>query len=185
VAVVDGLVSVEGEVVGEVGEGVFPGNVASAMAAAIGLGIEPQALSGRLRDLPVAQHRREISRTDRGVTVIDDTYNSNPDGARAALDSLVELGGGGRRVVVTPGMVELGHEQERANREWAQEAAEQATDLVVVGHTNRRSLTEGAEGRRALVTVVDSREQAVEWVRANLEAGDAVLYENDLPDHYP
>ncbi|HKZ18478.1 MAG TPA: UDP-N-acetylmuramoyl-tripeptide--D-alanyl-D-alanine ligase [Acidimicrobiia bacterium] len=185
VAVVDGLLSVEGEVIGEVGEGVFPGNVASAMAAAIGLGIEPQALSGRLRDLPVARHRREISRTDRGVTVIDDTYNSNPVGARAALDSLVELDGGGRRVVVTPGMVELGPEQERANREWAQAAAEQATDLVVVGHTNRRSLIEGADGRRALVTVVDSRPQAVEWVRANLEAGDAVLYENDLPDHYP
>lgn len=185
VAVVDGLVWVAGEVIGEVGERVFPGNVASAVAAAIGLGIEPRSLSGRLGDLPVAQHRREISHSDRGVTVIDDTYNSNPAGARAALDTLVDLDGGGRRVVVTPGMVELGTEQERANREWAQAAAEQATDLVVVGHTNRRALTEGAGGRRALVTVVDSLPEAVEWVRANLDAGDAVLYENDLPDHYP
>ncbi|HEY7584270.1 MAG TPA: UDP-N-acetylmuramoyl-tripeptide--D-alanyl-D-alanine ligase [Acidimicrobiia bacterium] len=185
VAVVEGLVHVEGQVIGEVGQRVFPANVASAVAAAIGLGIDPLALSGRLCDLPVAQHRREVSRTDRGVTVIDDTYNSNPAGARAALDTLVDLDGGGRRVVVTPGMVELGSEQEQANKEWAQAAAEQATDLVVVGHTNRRSLTEGASGRRALVTVVDSRPQAVEWVRANLESGDAVLYENDLPDHYP
>ena len=185
VAVVDGIVSVEGNLIGEVRQGVFASNVASAVAAAIGLGIETQVLSARLQGLPVTQHRREMTRTDRGVIVIDDTYNSNPVGARAALDTLGELDGGGRRVVVTPGMVELGKQQAGANREWAQAVAERVTDLVVVGHTNRQSLVEGAGGRRALVTVVDSRSQAVEWVRANLEPGDAVLYENDLPDHYP
>ncbi|MGH8958181.1 MAG: Mur ligase family protein [Acidimicrobiia bacterium] len=185
VAVIDGLVHVEGVVIGEVSPEVFASNVACAVAAAVGLGIEPGVLAARFHDLPVARHRREMSRTERGVIVIDDTYNSNPAGARAALGTLVDLDGGGRRVVVTPGMVELGDEQERANREWAQLAAERVTDLVVVGHTNRHSLVEGAAGRRALVTVVDSRPAAVEWVRANLEPGDAVLYENDLPDHYP
>lgn len=185
VAVIDGVVYVEGKEVGSVGPEVFSSNAACAVAAVIGLGIEPAAFSARLWSLPVAKNRREMSRTAQGVIVIDDTYNSNPAGARAALDTLVELDGGGRRVVVTPGIVELGEQQARANREWAQLAAERATDLVVVGHTNRQSLTEGAEGRRALVTVVGSRPEAVEWVRANLEAGDAVLYENDLPDHYP
>ena len=35
------------------------------------------------------------------------------------------------------------------------------------------------------VILVDHREQAVAWVREHLGPGDAVLYENDLPDHYP
>jgi UDP-N-acetylmuramoyl-tripeptide--D-alanyl-D-alanine ligase len=185
VAVIDRMVRAEEAVIGEIGSDSFPANVACAVAAALGLGVNREVLAGRLADLPIAEHRREVTRTERGVIVIDDTYNSNPAGARAALDTLVALDGGGRRVVVTPGMVELGGEQERANREWAQLAAEQATDLVIVGHTNRRPLVDGAGRRRAAVTVVGSRPEAVEWVRANLEAGDAVLYENDLPDHYP
>lgn len=185
VAVIDEAVFVEGTEIGQVSPDLFASNVACALAAALALGVEKEALSRRLSSLPVSQHRRHTSRTDRGVVVIDDTYNSNPAGARAALGTLMDVDGGGRRVVVTPGMVELGSRQEIANKEWAQLAAEQATDLVVVGHTNRRPLLEGAEGRRALVTVVDSRPEAVAWVRANLEPGDAVLYENDLPDHYP
>jgi UDP-N-acetylmuramoyl-tripeptide--D-alanyl-D-alanine ligase len=54
-----------------------------------------------------------------------------------------------------------------------------------VGETNRRALLDGSGKGRASVSVVSSREEAVEWVRDNLGPGDAVLYENDLPDHYP
>jgi UDP-N-acetylmuramoyl-tripeptide--D-alanyl-D-alanine ligase len=82
-------------------------------------------------------------------------------------------------------MIELGAEQHAANEALADEISRQATDLVIVGRTNRGALIEGAGKKRALVTVVDSRDEAVEWVRSHLEAGDAVLYENDLPDHYP
>jgi UDP-N-acetylmuramoyl-tripeptide--D-alanyl-D-alanine ligase len=60
-----------------------------------------------------------------------------------------------------------------------------ATHVVVVGHTNRQALLEGARTGTAEVLAVDTREQAVEWVKANLGPGDAVLYENDLPDHFP
>jgi UDP-N-acetylmuramoyl-tripeptide--D-alanyl-D-alanine ligase len=56
---------------------------------------------------------------------------------------------------------------------------------VIVGRTNRGALLEGSGKGGASVTVVSSRDEAVEWVRAHLGPGDAVLYENDLPDHYP
>jgi UDP-N-acetylmuramoyl-tripeptide--D-alanyl-D-alanine ligase len=99
---------------------------------------------------------------------------------------LAEVGEpGGRRVVVTPGMVELGPRQAAANREFAAAAARVADDLVIVGATNRRALLAGAADGGAAVTTVDDREAAVAWVRGRLGAGDAVLYENDLPDHYP
>ncbi|MGH8874745.1 MAG: glutamate ligase domain-containing protein, partial [Acidimicrobiia bacterium] len=103
----------------------------------------------------------------------------------AALGLLGRLAEGGERVVVTPGMVELGSRQADENRAFAAEAAGAATALVVVGRTNRRALLEGASGGSASVMVVDSRSDAVAWVRDHLGPGDVVLYENDLPDHYP
>ena len=105
--------------------------------------------------------------------------------SHAALDLLASLGGDGRKVVVTPGMVELGSLQREENRVFARRASKEADELVVVGRTNRPALLEGSANGRATVTVVASRDEAVAWVRASLHAGDVVLYENDLPDHYP
>jgi UDP-N-acetylmuramoyl-tripeptide--D-alanyl-D-alanine ligase len=79
----------------------------------------------------------------------------------------------------------LGPVQFAENRDFAAEAAALVDHLVIVGATNRRALLEGSGKGRASVSVVSSRERAVEWVRENLGPGDAVLYENDLPDHYP
>jgi len=118
-----------------------------------------------------------------GLQIIDDTFNSNPAGAAAALENLGALAGDGRKVVVTPGMVELGRRQAAENAAFAASALAVADQLVVVGETNRAALLKGA-GSGAVVTLPD-RQAAVDWVRANLGAGDSVLYENDLPDHYP
>jgi UDP-N-acetylmuramoyl-tripeptide--D-alanyl-D-alanine ligase len=95
------------------------------------------------------------------------------------------VGAGGRKALVTPGMVELGPRQAEENRALARAASVVVNDILVVGRTNRASLLEGSAGGSASVTVVASREEAVDWVRNNLGPGDAVLYENDLPDHYP
>jgi UDP-N-acetylmuramoyl-tripeptide--D-alanyl-D-alanine ligase len=91
-------------------------------------------------------------------------------------------------VVVTPGLVELGSLQSEENTGFAGAMAGVATDLVIVGRTNRRALLRGAR-RPGIgaprVVVVSTRPKATEWVREHLESGDIVLYENDLPDHYP
>ena len=82
-------------------------------------------------------------------------------------------------------MVELGSEQRSANAAFAGAALEVADTLIVVGGTNRRALLEGANGSATAVQTVPTREHAVAWVREHLGDGDAVLYENDLPDHFP
>ena len=82
-------------------------------------------------------------------------------------------------------MVELGTRQHDENVALADLAVRQVTDFIIVGRTNRAALLEGTAGGQPSVIVVDSREAAVNWVRANLGDGDVVLYENDLPDHYP
>ena len=185
VAVVDGELTLAGRPVGTVGREVFGPNLAIAAAVAAEYGVSPEEIARRLVDLPAAPHRREQLTSERGFLIIDDTYNSNPAGAAAALELLWSLPGDGRRVVVTPGMVELGPRQFDANVAFAREAAARASNLLVVGLTNRHALLSGSEGSKAAVTVLRSREEAVIWVRSHLGTGDAVLYENDLPDHYP
>jgi UDP-N-acetylmuramoyl-tripeptide--D-alanyl-D-alanine ligase len=80
-------------------------------------------------------------------------------------------------------MVELGPEQDEANRAFAAAVAKADAALVVVGWTNRHALVAGAAGGE--IVTVRSRAAAREWVRSSLTAGDGVLWENDLPSHYP
>jgi UDP-N-acetylmuramoyl-tripeptide--D-alanyl-D-alanine ligase len=85
-------------------------------------------------------------------------------------------------------MVELGSQQFEQNRRLGAAIAPLADQLLIVGRTNRRALVAGVRsvpGSRAEVMLVPDRDQAVEWVRRELAPGDTVLYENDLPDHYP
>ncbi|MDQ1439113.1 MAG: UDP-N-acetylmuramoyl-tripeptide--D-alanyl-D-alanine ligase [Acidimicrobiaceae bacterium] len=169
-------------------EGAHPGNVACAVAVALELGVPPEVVEARVADLPTAEHRLTASTGSGGFTIVDDTYNANPAGTVAALAALArhgQAGQGHKQVVVTPGMVELGPRQAEENRRFAAAAVAQATHLVVVGHTNRAALLEGARAGQAEVLVVETREDAVAWVREHLQPGDVVLYENDLPDHFP
>ena len=161
----------------------FAGNLACAAAVAQVLDVDLSR--SVLESVSSPDHRRQEATGSGGFRIIDDTYNSNPAGASAAVALLEASPSTGRRVVVTPGMVELGPRQAPANRDLAQEAASVATDLLLVGRTNRRALLEGAAGGSAAVKLVASRKEAVEWVRQHLGPGDVVLYENDLPDHYP
>lgn len=185
VTVRDGSLYIDGVNVAPVPADVFAVNLAAAVGIGIGLGLEPSVMIDRLDDLPRAEHRQTVAQSDRGFSIIDDTYNSNPAGARSGLLSLSRVGADGRLAVVTPGMVELGPRQFEENRALGAAAAELADDLVIVGRTNRRALLEGSGSGKASVTVVASRDEAVDWARRNLGPGDAVLYENDLPDHYP
>ncbi|MDE0231200.1 MAG: Mur ligase family protein [bacterium] len=182
-----GTVKVEGRPVGEVDLRIHhPLNVAAAVGAVLALGLDPVEVAPRLGTLPSPDHRLATVVNERGITVMDDTFNANPEGARAALGRLVEHSpSGGKRVVVTPGLVEMGPRRRLENRALGEAAAEAGTHLLVVGRTNRRALLEGARGGEARVLVLDNRLQAVRWARANLERGDTILYENDLPDHYP
>jgi UDP-N-acetylmuramoyl-tripeptide--D-alanyl-D-alanine ligase len=165
---------------------VSPGNLACAIAGAICLGAPQQVIASRLEGLPGAPNRRSLGNGPNGANLIDDTYNSNPAGAQAALELLAELAGkGARRVVVTPGMVELGGVQRHENTHFAVVAGSVATDLVVVGRTNAKALLAGARAAGLVAHQVRDRASAVSWMAANLGPGDAVLYENDLPDHYP
>jgi UDP-N-acetylmuramoyl-tripeptide--D-alanyl-D-alanine ligase len=175
--------------------GVQPTNVACAIGVALALGVDPAVIAAGLAGLPSVDHRLAEVGSASGAVILDDTYNSNPAGASEALAALVAAAGptggepgGGRAVVVTPGMVELGARQYDENVRFGTAIAAVASDLLIVGRTNRRALRAGvAAAPDSTVRVLElaDRGRAVEWVREQLGPKDVVLYENDLPDHYP
>ena len=181
------IILVRGEPIGHVSPtDVFAANLSCAVAVAVQLGVETTEISERGRGITHTDHRQSVGQSPRGFTIIDDTFSSNPAGAARALEVLAAKGGpAARRVVVTPGMIELGPRQRAENTAFGAAAADLADDLVIVGRANRRWLTQGARGRKAQVKLVKNREEAVAWVRTQLGHDDVVLYENDLPDHYP
>ena len=190
VAIVEGRLHVQGADLGPVTipDSVHPANAACALGACLALGEDLALLAPRLADLPTVAHRLEPIEQPGGSWILDDTYNSNPAGAAEAVRraGLLAARSGGRVHVVTPGMVELGDLQVRRNTELGELVAETgAATLVVVGQTNAKALRTGASGRGTVVLQAETREDAVAVVGGRSAPGDVVLFENDLPDHYP
>ena len=120
------------------------------------------------------------------LTIIDDAYNSNPTGSAMALDVLASMTSG-KRIVITPGMIELGEEQYNLNREFGKKIAKSVDVAIIVGDYNREAIVEGIESvddsPARLITVATFTEAQQKLVEM-AQAGDTVLYENDLPDTF-
>ena len=163
------------------------GHILAGVGVANALGVDPPTIATRVQQLEAVEHRLQLLPGAGGVTVIDDAYNSNPQGAAAALEVLSSFKTGqGRKIIVTPGMIELGELQEEENATLGAAAASAVDLLIVVGRVNRAALVRGAESvaSGAEVEVVDTLNDATERLRRYLKPGDVVLFENDLPDQY-
>ncbi|WP_055476058.1 Mur ligase family protein [Gordonia sp. HS-NH1] len=161
-----------------------PINLAVAVGLALAAGVPAERIGPTLTHLPKAPHRAEAITDATGRVVIDDTYNANPVGAAAALRSASTLAAGNQVWTISPGMIELGPDQRVRNEEFARAATATDNDhLVVVGYTNRAALRAGADPGR--VEFVESRRAATSFVTKRAQPGDVILYENDLPSHYP
>ena len=142
-----------------------------------------------MRQIEQIEHRLSVRRTAGGITIIDDAYNSNPTGAKMALEVLRNFRRmeGGRRIVVTPGFVELGERQAELNRELGREIASACDIAIVVNKTNREAISSGILGQefnKNTLIEVDSFADASARLASMMRAGDVILYENDLPDSF-
>lgn len=120
------------------------------------------------------------------MTIIDDAFNSNPTGSKMALEVLSGFNEG-KRIIVTPGMIELGEHQAELNESFGKAIAGSADVAIVVGQYNRDALVSGIkkEGFNSdNLFTVDSFNEAQQLLSGMLSKGDTVLYENDLPDTF-
>ena len=104
-----------------------------------------------------------------------------------ALDVLARMTHG-KRIVVTPGMIELGDRQQALNEAFGEHIAETVDVAIVVGQYNRNAIVEGIKKSGTFnddnLIVVDSFAEAQQHLASLLQMGDTVLYENDLPDTF-
>jgi UDP-N-acetylmuramoyl-tripeptide--D-alanyl-D-alanine ligase len=161
-------------------------NILGAACAALALGVALQDLAKAIRDLPPVPHRLQLIDNGGGVTVIDDSYNSNPLGAMAALEVLGSFRTG-QRILVTPGMVELGPLEAQLNEEFGAKAAEVCDYVVLVGVERTKPLQAGLRRKHfppEKIRVVRDLKAATLVLPTIVGVGDTVLFENDLPDQY-
>jgi UDP-N-acetylmuramoyl-tripeptide--D-alanyl-D-alanine ligase len=161
-------------------------NILLATAVARHLGMSLVEIAMRVATLESAEHRLQRKTLAGGITVIDDAYSANPVGAQNALDVLA-LYQNGRRVLITPGIVELGSLHEQENRKLGQRAAQVCTDIVLVGIEQTAPIQRGIQDigfDAEHLHIFDTREEAIAWFQRELKAGDTVLFLNDLPDTY-
>ncbi len=158
-------------------------NIAVAAAAAFCLGVSIPDILAAAATLEPVPHRMQLI-DGGGIRIIDDTFNSNPDGAKCALDVLAMFSG--RKVIVTPGLVELGSAEYEQNYKLGEEIAAVCDAVMLIGAKRteaiRRALKQsGFEGS---VTIYRSLKEAEEAFSSMLHVGDALLLLNDLPDCY-
>ena len=157
-------------------------NLAGCMALAHRLGVSLKEMVYPVRLLKPVEHRLQLLPNG----YIDDAYNSNPAGFRSALDTLA--GFDAQRVLVTPGMVELGERQEALNRELGEYAATRCDWAVLVGIRQAPPLKEGllAGGfPEERIFVAATLQEGLAFVnRLPAEGQRIVLLENDLPDNF-
>ncbi len=159
------------------------GHILAAVSVAWVAGVPFPEILARIEALTPVEHRLQLLEGTGGVVVIDDAFNSNPEGAAAAIEVLASMPGK-RKVLVTPGIIELGELQEEANRDLGAAAAAVADFIIVVARINRAAIVAGAAGGRSTLITVDSLAEATTELKALLAPGDVVLFENDLPDQY-
>ena len=161
------------------------GNICAACCVAKHLGLNREQIRRGIQQLKPVEHRLQLFKTAGGVTVIDDAFNTNPTSSKEALKVLSSFPG--RRVIVTPGMVELGAEEARYNEEFGQAMADAVDVAVLVGKRHTEPIQKGLKEKGfppESIHVVASLDEAIRAVNSILRPGDVVMYENDLPDHY-
>ena len=134
--------------------------------------------------MPQIQHRLEVKKQPDGTIFIDDAFNSNPEGFASALNLLGAFPG--RKILITPGMVELGAAHDEEHEKIGRRAGEICDIVLLVLPQRVPSFVKGfkATGGDKRLVEIASFKDALGWLDRSRQPGDVVLIENDLPDIY-
>jgi UDP-N-acetylmuramoyl-tripeptide--D-alanyl-D-alanine ligase len=160
-------------------------NILAAAAAAVECGVSLEEIRDEVGRLPPAPKRLEV-REEGGIVKLIDVANANPAGARMALEVLEQFEGGAK-ILITPGLVELGRIEAEENRKLGRAAAAICDYVVLVGPRQTGPLREGLhEGGFSSERILVARhsDEVSERLKEIVREGDVLLYENRLPDTY-
>ena len=160
-------------------------NMLLCASVALQLGLTQEQIARGIEKIRPIEHRLQLIPNPGGMSVIDDAFNSNIRGAKQAFQVLKAFPE--KRIIVTPGMVELGEKEYEMNREFGYAMADCCDAAILVGKKRSQSILEGLrDGKFAEnnIYVVSSLDEATVLLKQIVRPGDTVLFENDLPDNY-
>ena len=160
-------------------------NILAGIAMGREFGIPIEDLQTAVKGVRATEHRLELKKLG-NFYQIDDAYNSNPVGAKSAVDVLGMMPG--VKVVVTPGMIELGDKEEELNKEFGKQIAEVADYVVLVGEKQTKPIMEGLKEKKFdedNILVINDVRKAYDFITGLANNKEVyALFENDLPDTY-
>lgn len=157
-------------------------NILASIALGKELGISIEQLKLGVKKVKPVEHRLELKKMG-NINIIDDAYNSNPVGSKMALDVLNLMPG--KKIVVTPGMIEMGEMQDSLNKEFGRQIADVADEVILVGSIQTKPIYEGLIEKNyelEKIHILDDVKEAFPLMQKLKKDETYVLLENDLPD---
>lgn len=161
-------------------------NIVCGVAIADKLGLSSEQIKAGVKMIRPVEHRLELKQNLNGSIIIDDAYNSNIKGAKAAIDVLGEFKNR-QRILITPGIVELGEKQYELNKELGKYAAKGCDFAILVGEKQAIPLKDGlkeAKYSEEKIYIAKNLDDALNKMNELINKNSVVLLENDLPDNY-
>lgn len=162
-------------------------NIIASIALGVELKVPIDLMIQKVISIHPVEHRLEIKKLN-NITMIDDAYNSNPVGAKNALDVLKMMDG--VKVVVTPGMIELGENEKKLNKEFGKQIGNSVDYAILIGEKRCKDIYLGIEEsgfdmKKVIVLnkVVDAYSE-LDKIKSKNQEEVYALFENDLPDIY-
>lgn len=160
-------------------------NITASIAVANHLGITFEQLQYLVENLKTIPHRLELINNG-NITILDDSYNSNPISSKAALTTLKEFSG--IKAIITPGLIELGKKQNEYNKELGNNIANVCDYVFIVGKENKQDILNGLIEKNfneENIKQVNTPQQAMQQIiNISNKKQVTILIENDLPDNY-
>lgn len=161
-------------------------DIAMSAALAYKLGVSVEDIASSIKELEPMPHRLELISGKNGVNIIDNSYNSSVESSKIALATL-NLFDTGKKIIVTPGMVEMGNMEHDVNVEFGRNIAKVCDKVILVNKVNAEAIKEGLKAENfdeGNIFECESLKTASELFAKIATSGDTILFENDLPDNY-
>jgi UDP-N-acetylmuramoyl-tripeptide--D-alanyl-D-alanine ligase len=160
-------------------------NILEAIALAYELGMNSDEIKIGVKRINTIEHRLELKKMD-NITIIDDAYNSNPVGSKMALDVLNLMPG--TKIVVTPGMIELGEKQYELNKEFGKQIADVCDKVYLIGKNQTKPIQDGLSEKNYNndnIKIFNQFKVAYDdIIKTSGNHKTVILIENDLPDSF-
>ena len=157
-------------------------NVLQAIALAYNLGMNTDQIKIGVKRIATIEHRLELKKYGE-INIIDDAYNSNPVGSKMAVDVLNMMEG--KKIIVTPGMIELGEKEYEYNMEFGRHIAKVCDEVILIGESQTKPILDGLKKENyneKNIHILNDVKEAFPLMKKLSSKETYVLLENDLPD---